>query len=471
MGLAPNPTSRHAPQGPAGTDYHLSIKGFSPFENTAAVARVLIEQFLFELFGRDGPIACSQHNIPDGETWSVLQVRSMSIKLSEGDMKRADPIQLSFRAKNGDMLIDDVLRLFCSRFFAQSDHGAAQTLSRFGMYGFTPSEENMKLAWYQELFTWMGTHRAAKLKNMSDYIRALEEGQSVLSWWPTGSNWIGVLILAASIGMTYSSYEGGPVNTALMATADGLLLYIANIFRFQAASTEAAAEEHWVVANAACNNFTDQTANIIGLVRSQHGADEELHAAHRSMTREFVGLLEEGFTTVTVCHAAAQAYVTVKQAYAVGTIALGVTFALSTANAWHYTSSLMESGYQPTSAVGLVLSAIAAIHGASQTYGAARKAQEAALQQQKWSAAAQSVAVIVRHAQRCEVHLRWAYNTGGVGAESADYRLAFEAMLREMASALPSAEQTTPQAIQDRLLQYASVMEREVIGLRAVLRQ
>lgn len=444
MGLAPNPTSRHAPQGPAGTDYHLSIKGFSPFENTAAVARVLIEQFLFELFGRDGPIACSQHNIPDGETWSVLQ--------------------LSFRAKNGDMLIDDVLRLFCSRFFAQSDHGAAQTLSRFGMYGFTPSEENMKLAWYQELFTWMGTHRAAKLKNMSDYIRALEEGQSVLSWWPTGSNWIGVLILAASIGMTYSSYEGGPVNTALMATADGLLLYIA-------ASTEAAAEEHWVVANAACNNFTDQTANIIGLVRSQHGADEELHAAHRSMTREFVGLLEEGFTTVAVCHAAAQAYVTVKQAYAVGTIALGVTFALSTANAWHYTSSLMESGYQPTSAVGLVLSAIAAIHGASQTYGAARKAQEAALQQQKWSAAAQSVAVIVRHAQRCEVHLRWAYNTGGVGAESADYRLAFEAMLREMASALPSAEQTTPQAIQDRLLQYASVMEREVIGLRAVLRQ
>lgn len=51
------------------------------------------------------------------------------------------------------MQIDDVLRLFCSRFFALTNHAAAQQLSKFGMYGFAPDEENMKLAWYQEMFT------------------------------------------------------------------------------------------------------------------------------------------------------------------------------------------------------------------------------------------------------------------------------------------------------------------------------
>ncbi|OAQ60391.1 hypothetical protein VFPBJ_11561 [Purpureocillium lilacinum] len=62
-------------------------------------------------------------------------------------------LKLSIVARNGEMQIDDVLRLFCSRFFALTNHAAAQQLSKFGMYGFAPDEENMKLAWYQEMFT------------------------------------------------------------------------------------------------------------------------------------------------------------------------------------------------------------------------------------------------------------------------------------------------------------------------------
>lgn len=70
-----------------------------------------------------------------------------------------------------------------------------------------------------------------------------------------------------------------------------------------------------------------------------------------------------------------------------------------------------------------------------------------------------------------EVHLRWVYSTSRSGEESGAYRAALEAMLHNMESTLPTEEQSTPQAIYGRLLQYANVMERELGDLNAVLSQ
>lgn len=102
--------------------------------------------------------------------------------------------------------------------------------------------------------------------------------------------------------------------------------------------------KRWEAANKACHSFTADTARVISLVQAQPGKYpgmplamngtniELIRVAHRDITIELISLLEAGYTTVTVCHEAAKAFIAVKQAYAIGTVAFGARFVASAAN-------------------------------------------------------------------------------------------------------------------------------------------
>jgi len=84
--------------------------------------------------------------------------------------------------------LDDALRIFARQLFSLNHDicdKACRTLSEYGIYGFAPQEETMKIHWYESLFTWMKGFGKESMTALDQQLEAVSRHNGVTSWLPS----------------------------------------------------------------------------------------------------------------------------------------------------------------------------------------------------------------------------------------------------------------------------------------------